>query len=52
MLLTTTSEEPDPELASRCITLAVNELPIQTAAIHRRQRAAYVHSGIRTDQTR
>ena len=41
MLLTTTAEEPDEELANRCITLAVNEEPGQTAAIHQRQRAAY-----------
>ena len=34
MLLTTTAEEPDAELVSRCIRLSVNEQPAQTAAIH------------------
>ena len=42
MLLTTTADEPDAELQSRCLTLVVNEQPRQTAAIHRRQRQAYV----------
>jgi len=41
MLLTTTAEHPDPELANRCILLRVNEQPAQTAAIHARQREAY-----------
>src|SRR3990172_7598610 len=41
MLLTTTGEEPDAELVSRCLRLSVNEQPGQTAAIHQRQRAAY-----------
>ena len=41
MLLTTTAEVPHAELANRCLVLAVNEQPEQTAAIHRRQRAAY-----------
>ena len=50
MLLTTTCEDPDPELAGRCITLAVDELPLQTAAIHRRQRAAYTQQGIQADR--
>ena len=44
MLLTTTAEEPDDELANRCITLSVNEQPEQTAAIHARQRSAYTLS--------
>ena len=44
MLLTTTAEEPDEELANRCITLSVNEQPEQTAAIHARQRSAYTLS--------
>ncbi len=43
MLLTTTAEHPDPELASRCITLRTNERPEQTAAIHERQRENYTH---------
>jgi hypothetical protein len=41
MFLTTTSENPDPELQNRCITLRVNETPEQTAAIHCRQRNQY-----------
>ena len=40
MLLTTTAEAPDPELANRCIRLAVNEQPAQTAAIQQRPRQA------------
>jgi DNA primase len=50
MLLTTTCEDPDPELASRCLALAVDEQPPQTAAIHRRQRAAYTPCGIQADR--
>ena len=38
MLLTTTAELPDAELANRCITLSVCEQPEQTATIHSRQR--------------
>jgi hypothetical protein len=45
MLLTTTSETPDPELQSRCITLHVNESPDQTAAVHQSQRSAYTLEG-------
>jgi hypothetical protein len=41
MFLTTTSETPDPELASRCLVLHVNESRAQTAAIQAHQRAAY-----------
>ena len=41
LLLTTTRDEPDPELANRCLVLSVNEDPTHTAAIHTRQRAAY-----------
>ena len=41
LLLTTTRDEPDPELANRCLVLSVNEEPSHTAAIHTRQRAAY-----------
>ena len=44
LLLTTTAEHPDGELANRCLTLRVNEQPEQTAAIHQRQRANYQHS--------
>ena len=40
LLLTTTAEEPDAELANRCLVLSVKEQPAQTAAIHQRQRAA------------
>ena len=42
MLLTTTAERPDEELANRCLTLSVCEQPEQTATIHDRQRAAYL----------
>ena len=42
MLLTTTAEEPDDELANRCITVSVCEQVEQTATIHARQRAAYL----------
>src|SRR3990170_8222028 len=49
MLLTTTAEEPDAELMSRCLRLSVNEQPAQTAAIHARQRAAYTLAGSAAD---
>ena len=42
MLLTTTAEVLDGELANRCITLSVCEKPEQTATIHSRQRTAYL----------
>ena len=42
MLLTTTAEVPDTELANRCITLSVCERAEQTATIHSRQRSAYL----------
>ena len=45
MFLTTTSEAPDEELASRCLVLHVNESRDQTAAIHARQRASYTRGG-------
>jgi hypothetical protein len=41
MFLTTTREQPDPELHSRCLTVRVNESPTQTAAIQALQRAEY-----------
>ena len=41
LLLTTTRDEPDAELANRCLVLSVNEDATHTAAIHTRQRAAY-----------
>ncbi len=41
MLLTTTAQRPDEELANRCFMLRTNEQPAQTAAINDRQRAAY-----------
>ena len=44
LLLTTTRDEPDPELANRCLVLSVNEDAAHTAAIHTRQRAAYSHA--------
>ena len=49
MFLTTTAERPDPELQNRCITLRVNESSDQTAAIHDRQRATYLHSKTKRD---
>ena len=49
MLLTTTADTPDAELAGRCLVLHVSEQPEQTAAIHARQRAAYTLSGAATD---
>ena len=49
MLLTTTAEEPDAELMSRCLRLSVNEQTAQTAAIHGRQRAAYTLEGSAAD---
>jgi hypothetical protein len=42
MLLSTTAEVADPELAGRCITLSISEKPEQTATIHQRQRNAYL----------
>ena len=42
MLLTTTAEHPDGELANRCIILFVCEYPEQTATIHARQRHTYL----------
>lgn len=45
MFLTTTSDQPDVELQSRCLTLHVNESAEQTEAIHARQRAAYTLEG-------
>jgi len=49
LLLTTTRDEPDSELANRCLVLSVNEEPEQTAAIHQRQRAAYTRDGAVAD---
>lgn len=45
LLLTTTRDDPDSELANRCLVLSVNEDAQQTAAIHQRQRAAYSRDG-------
>jgi hypothetical protein len=42
MLLTTTAEVPDTELANRCIVIWISEQPQQTATIHSRQRSAYL----------
>ena len=49
LLLTTTRDDGDAELANRCLTLSVNEDPQQTAAIHQRQRAAYARDGAPAD---
>jgi hypothetical protein len=45
MLLTTTAEQPDAELANRCIRVSVCEHSQQTAAIHDLQRADYLPQG-------
>lgn len=50
MLLSTTAERPDAELAGRCLVIHVNEQPQQTAAIHRRQRQAYTLAGSEADR--
>ena len=42
MLLTTTAERPDEELANRCLMLSVDEQVPQTAAIHDSQRTRYL----------
>jgi hypothetical protein len=42
LFLTTTAEEPDPELLNRCLVLRVNESSEQTIAIQSRQRAAFL----------
>jgi hypothetical protein len=47
LLLTTTAEHPDAELANRCLTLAVDEQARQTVAIQDRQRADYLPEGQR-----
>lgn len=47
MFLTTTSENPDPELQNRCITLRVNESSGQTAEIHHRQRSRYLKTKVK-----
>ncbi len=52
MFLTTTAQEPDPELQNRCLTLRVNESEEQTNAIHARQRAAYTLAGQRAGNDR
>lgn len=45
MLLTTTAEHPDPELANRCLTLTVDEQLAQTEAIQQQQREDYLPAG-------
>jgi len=53
LLLTSTAEAPDAELANRCITLSVCEQPEQTATIHARQRRAYLpEANQATDQAK
>ena len=49
MLLTTTAERPDEELANRCLVVSANEHPRQTAAIHQCQRQAYQASRVAAD---
>lgn len=43
LLLTSTAQSPHPELVNRCLCVWADEHPRQTAAIHQRQRAAYLH---------
>ena len=45
IFLTTTSDETDPELKNRCITLGVCEHSCQTDAIHKQQRAKRTFDG-------
>ena len=42
MLLTTTAERPDEELANRCLVVSANEHPRHTAAIHDSHRTDYL----------
>ena len=52
MLLTTTAEHPDMELANRCLVVSANEQAEQTAAIHQRQRVSFQQALANdTDQT-
>ena len=46
IMLTTTAIDLDEELQNRCLTLAVDESPEQTAAIHRLQRERRTLAGI------
>ncbi len=46
IFLTTTSDEPEFELANRCLVLAVNEDRDQTRAIHRQQRESQTLQGL------
>jgi hypothetical protein len=51
MLLTTTAERPDEELANRCLVVSANEHPRQTEAIHRRQRLLFQQAITAAGQT-
>ena len=46
LFLTTTAIDLDPELVNRCLVLAVDESPEQTAAIHAAQRTARTLAGL------
>ena len=46
LFLTTTAIDLDPELVNRCLVLAVDESPEQTAAIHAAQRDARTLAGL------
>lgn len=52
IFLTTTAIEIDEELVNRCLVLAVDEGRVQTAAIHRRQRAQRTLAGLIATQER
>lgn len=52
IMMTTTSLDLDPELDNRCIIVAVDESPEQTARIHARQRAAVTLDGLLARQER
>ncbi|MDH5676006.1 MAG: toprim domain-containing protein [Myxococcales bacterium] len=52
LMLTTTSIELDPELANRCLVVAVDEGREQTRAIHARQRIGQTLDGLLVNQER
>jgi DNA primase catalytic core len=52
IFLTTTSDETDPELKNRCITLGVCEHACHTEAIHKQQRSKRTFDGQQTQHER
>ena len=46
LMLTTTSLDVEPELLNRCLVIAVDESPAQTAAIHAQQRLCETLEGV------